>query len=408
MEPAQAIRAPAMGASAAMKPTFSRVFLAVAIMSSGTVSSSNTAAALDVLAFGDSLTAGVGDESGDGYPKRLEEKLGGDSTVTNHGVPAEVTSEGLSRLEGVLAFGGDVLLLMEGTNDITKVAAGELSVETTLANIDTMIARTREAGIEPVLSSVIPRRPDAKRDRSNQLTGFYVGELRALAFTRETRFADAFDLFDPQLDPEAFDSYYSQDPDDVVGHLDADGYDRLATAYADLLTGSDTAAPVVGNFEPGTLPNLVPPNVRIRIPVYDFTGASGLDLAQTKLLINGKVVTDGLDSEGSEEGVELTHRGRKALGCRAVLRVLAQDQASPPNTLDRTIAIYGITGRNLLPGDVDFDCRVDGIDLVGLARRLGMDSTNPLYQLPFDLNRDGVIDAADLELFQVHFGKTSS
>lgn len=372
-----------------------------------TIAAAAEAQPLDVLAFGDSLTAGVGDEAGEGYPKRLEARLGEGSSVSNHGVPGEETSEGLSRIDGVLALGGDVVLLMEGTNDITRIAAGELSMETTLANVESMIERTRAAGIEPVLASIVPRLPDAKRDRRNELTGFYVGELRALAFDRELRFADAFDLFDPADTPDLFSDFYAQDPEDRVGHLNSDGYDLLADAFADLLTGVDSARPVIGNFEPGTLPNVVPPRVAIRIPVYDFAGASGLDLGETKLLINGKTITDGFDSDGTPEGVVLAHKGGKALGCRAVLRVLARDTAEPPNELDRTVAIYDVDGREVLPGDVDFDCMVDGVDLVALARRLGIDSTNPLYQLPFDLDRNGAVDQVDLDLLMVHFGKSS-
>ncbi len=363
--------------------------------------------AIKVLAFGDSMTAGTGDQTGDGYPRRLRKKLGGDSTVGNHGIPGEVTSEGLSRLGSVLGLGGDVVLLMEGTNDITRIAEGSLSVETTLANISAMVARSRAVGIEPVLSSIVPRPPDARRDKNNSLTAFYAGGLRELAFQRELRFADAFDLFDPELVPDGFAEYYAADPDDRVGHLNEAGYDKLAGAFADVLTFTDTAPPVIGNFEPGPLPNEVPAGIKIRIPVYDFKGSSGLNLAETKLLINGKVVADGLESEGNEEGVELSHRGDKALGCRAVLRVRAEDTAAPPNALDRTIAIYGVTGRKLLPGDVDFDCRVDGVDLVSFARRFGADRSDPRYLLPFDLNRDGVISDEDLAMLATHFGKST-
>lgn len=365
------------------------------------------AAAIKVLAFGDSLTAGTGDETGEGYPQKLRRKLEDGSTVSKHGVPGEESSEGLSRLGSILGLGGDVILLMEGTNDVTRIAEGALSVETTVANISSMIARSRAVGIEPVLSSIIPRSADARRDRGNSVTTLYVGELRELAFLREVRFADAFDLFDPELVPNGFADYYSTDPDDQVGHLNQAGYGKLAGAFADVLNLKDTAAPVIGNFEPGPLPNQVPADIKILIPIYDFKGASGLNLAETKLLINGKVVADGLESGGTEEGVELFHEGEKAMGCRAVLRVLAEDTAAPPNTLDRTIAIYGITGRKVLPGDVDFDCRVDGVDLVSFALRFGADASNPLYLSPFDPNHDGIIDDKDLEILGTHFGKST-
>ncbi len=364
-------------------------------------------AAVKVLAFGDSLTAGTGDEEGLGYPRRLEKKLDEGSEVVNLGEPGERTAIGLSRIESALRVGGDVLLLMEGTNDVSAIFTGELSIESTLANLDAMISKTRDAGIEAVLSSIIPRSPQAKRDRHNRTTATFVGELRELAVGRDLSFADAYDIFDPEIVPGYFADYYDQDPKDVVGHLNAAGYEKLTDAFADLLNGIDSQPPVIGNFEPGPLPNEISGSSKITIPVYDFKNGSGLDLRKTQLLINGNVVTDGTESDGDATKVVLTHRGSKALGCRAVLRVIAQDLAEPPNILNRGIAIYAITGRTVLPGDVNFDCAVDGVDLVGLALRFGLDSADPGYGLIWDLNRDGVIDEIDLETLSANFGKSS-
>ncbi|HJS36702.1 MAG TPA: GDSL-type esterase/lipase family protein, partial [Burkholderiales bacterium] len=77
-----------------------------------------------VLAFGDSITFGTGDDTTRaelGYPPRLEALLvqrGRSAVVINAGVPGETTMEGVSRINSVLDPGGEVLLLMEGTNDI--------------------------------------------------------------------------------------------------------------------------------------------------------------------------------------------------------------------------------------------------------------------------------------------------
>lgn len=365
------------------------------------------AGAIDVLCFGDSMTYGVGDEEGLGYPKRLKKLLGKGSSVKNFGEPADETVLAVSRIGKALKKGADVLLLMEGTNDVTAIARGALSMETTLANLDSMITATLDAGIEPVLASVVPRAPEAKLDRTNAVTSLLAGELRELAVARDVRFADPYDLLDPLVVPEYFDEYYDHDPEDIIGHLNGSGYQKLAQAFADLLEGIDSAKPVVGNFEPGTLPNEIPTGTRIRVPVYDFKGGAGLDREATKLLINGNVVANGAESEGDLVKLELFHRAKKTLGCRAVLRVLAQDLASPPNVLDRTIAIYGVTGRTVLPGDVDFDCHVDGADLVSFALNFGRDSSDPLYLTTWDFNRDGIIDDVDLETLAKNFGKSS-
>ena len=365
------------------------------------------AEALKVLAFGDSMTFGVGDPDGIGYPERLENALGDDNVVLNLGEPGEDTAMALSRIGGALAQGGDVLLLMEGTNDVTLVAEGELSIETTLDNIDLMISRTRNSQIEPVLASVVPRSPSAKRDRANSITAFFVGELREEAIQRNVRFADAYDLFDPERVPGYFDDYYDQSPDDPVGHLNGAGYDRLAGSFADLLTEVDSQPPVIGNFDPGPLPNFIPRSTRITVPVFDFKNGSGLDLEETKLLINGAVVATGLDSEGDSKKVELSHKGQKALGCRAVVQVQAQDRTEPPNVLDRALAVYGIMGRTVRIGDVDFDCFVNGVDLVQVALRIGLTSADSGYGLVWDLNRDDVIDEADIEVLVANFGTSS-
>ncbi|MFQ5525378.1 MAG: GDSL-type esterase/lipase family protein [Thermoanaerobaculia bacterium] len=365
------------------------------------------AAAIDVIAFGDSLTFGVGDEEGLGYPKRLKKMLGKGSSVLNFGEPAEETVIGVSRIRTVLGEEADVLLLMEGTNDVTRIAQASLSIETTLANLDTMITRTRDADIEPVLSSVIPRAPEAKVDHTNFVTELLVGELRELAVARNVRFTDAFDLFDPERVPAFFDDFYDQDPDDNIGHLSGAGYEKLAAAYFDLLNEVDSAPPVIGNFEPGPLPNQVRANSRFTVPVYDFRGGAGLDLEQTRLLINGTVLAEGTTSEGDERKVVLTHKGQRTIGCRVVLQVQAQDRAEPPNVLDKIVDIYDVVDRTILPGDVDFDCQVDGADLVSFALRFGLDSTDPRYLLTWDFNRDGLIDETDLDTLSSNFGKAS-
>ena len=66
-------------------------------------------AQLTYLAFGDSLTQGIGDDvdlEDKGYPPRLEQLLtaaGEEVVVLNRGRAGETTAEGLSRIDEVLA-----------------------------------------------------------------------------------------------------------------------------------------------------------------------------------------------------------------------------------------------------------------------------------------------------------------
>lgn len=366
--------------------------------------------AIKVLAFGDSLTAGVGDPGGRGYPPRLERKLirrGVKSQVLKFGVAAEPTVVALTRADEVLKQDGDVFLLLEGTNDVNLIESGELSVESTITNIEELMNKARQRDIEPVLATTVPRSPRAFRDRSNIVTRFLINEVRELAFQRNVRLADAFQLFDPDIHPDFYTKYYDQEPSDTVGHPDEEGYDKMAEAFADVLLEVDTTSPVIGNFDPGPLPNEVPGSIRIRVPVYEPKGSSGLALAETKLLINGREVTDGVADSGTQRKTELVHRGAKALGCRAVLQITAEDTADPPNRTERIIALYNIEGRRVLDGDVDFDCRINGADLVSFALRFGLGQRDENYNILFDFNRDGRIDGEDFAVLASNFGRST-
>lgn len=72
-----------------------------------------------ILAFGDSLTAGVGTSTEHSYPSVLAELSG--LTVVNAGVSGETSDKGLKRLPGELdRILPDLLILIEGGNDILR------------------------------------------------------------------------------------------------------------------------------------------------------------------------------------------------------------------------------------------------------------------------------------------------
>lgn len=102
-----------------------------------------------VLAFGDSLTAGVGAAAGQDYPARLADMIG--RRVVNAGVPGETTGEGLQRLDSQLdAYGPRLLLLCLGGNDMLRHQAAEA----TAANLRAMVRLARERGVAVVLIGV--------------------------------------------------------------------------------------------------------------------------------------------------------------------------------------------------------------------------------------------------------------
>ena len=102
-----------------------------------------------IIAFGDSLTSGVGAGPGQDYPSQLARLTG--FRVTNAGVPMEISAEGLARLPALLDRNPtDLVILIHGGNDFLR----HLPQEQTAANLKDMIAEARNRGISVVMLGV--------------------------------------------------------------------------------------------------------------------------------------------------------------------------------------------------------------------------------------------------------------
>lgn len=352
------------------------------------------------LAFGDSITFGVGDEEElGGYPPRLEAELarrGAEAVVESHGVPGETTAEGLSRIDGVLEEGGDVLLLMEGTNDV----GGRISPETIRFNLAEMAARAADRGIETVHLTVVPRQPSAGFDGSNIVTARLAGEVRRLAWETGRRLADPFEVFRFQ-EPSVFDRLYVGGEDRL--HPNAAGYEVLAGVVADALTDVDTLPPVTGEVFPEDDAQDVDPETEVRVELFDF--GAGIDLAATELLINGEALGESL--EGDERRAVLTFQPPAPFVGVVFVGVRSRDLADPAHVIDRDLVQFVVRGTDFLPGDIDRDGRVDGVDLVAFAVRFGASQGDNRYRLFADFNGDGVIDGEDLAILASNFGRSA-
>jgi acyl-CoA thioesterase I len=98
------------------------------------------AAPARILAFGDSLTAGLGLAPDQALPPRLQARLGAAgiaAEVINGGVSGETTAGGLARLDWALADRPDVVLVELGANDALRGIDPKL----TYANLDKILAR---------------------------------------------------------------------------------------------------------------------------------------------------------------------------------------------------------------------------------------------------------------------------
>jgi lysophospholipase L1-like esterase len=100
-----------------------------------------------IVAFGDSLTVGVGASSPEkGYVNILEERLG--TPIINKGVVGNTTEDALRRLDAdVLVEKPDIVLLLFGSNDYLK----GIQQEVTFNNLRSIIERTQASGAVIVL-----------------------------------------------------------------------------------------------------------------------------------------------------------------------------------------------------------------------------------------------------------------
>ncbi len=105
-----------------------------------------------ILAFGDSLTFGLGTTPDNSYPAVLSRLI--DRRIVRSGVSGEITASGLRRLPSVIGqYQPDLIILCHGGNDILRGLA-ESTIE---ANLRAMIGQAQAIGAEVVLVGV-PKR----------------------------------------------------------------------------------------------------------------------------------------------------------------------------------------------------------------------------------------------------------
>lgn len=106
-----------------------------------------------IVAFGDSLTAGLGVATEDTYPAQLQRRLdeqGLRYRVINAGVSGDTTAGGVRRVEWVLKSHPDMVILELGGNDGLR----GLNVQETKANLEQIIQRCQEASVTVVLAGM--------------------------------------------------------------------------------------------------------------------------------------------------------------------------------------------------------------------------------------------------------------
>jgi len=106
-----------------------------------------------IVAFGDSLTAGLGVSADESYPAQLQRRLdhlGYRYRVINAGVSGDTTAGGVRRVPWVLSSKPDLVILELGGNDGLR----GLSLEQTKSNLSEIIRRLQQTGVTVILAGM--------------------------------------------------------------------------------------------------------------------------------------------------------------------------------------------------------------------------------------------------------------
>ncbi len=126
-----------------------------------------------IAAFGDSLTAGYGVETGYSYPDFLQKDLdqaGYRYHVVNEGISGDTTAGGLARVDTVTQFAPKIVILELGGNDGLR----GLPLASTRANLDQIVQSLRKSGAKIVLAGItLP--PNYGPDYIQQFEAIYKG-----------------------------------------------------------------------------------------------------------------------------------------------------------------------------------------------------------------------------------------
>lgn len=124
-----------------------------------------------IVAFGDSLTAGLGVSPAQSYPTQLQkrlEALGYSYQVVNAGVSGETTAGGLRRVPWILAGKPYMVILELGGNDGLR----GLSLPETRSHLDTIIRRFKEAHV-PILLVGMKLPPNYGEEYTDRFEAMY-------------------------------------------------------------------------------------------------------------------------------------------------------------------------------------------------------------------------------------------
>ncbi|VVS94795.1 GDSL-type esterase/lipase family protein [Desulfoluna spongiiphila] len=101
-----------------------------------------------IVAFGDSLTSGVGAGQGGSYPSQLSARIG--RKIINLGVPGETTQSAMARLDDVLGYNPGIVLITLGGNDLKNGVGRQVAFQ----NLSFIIGVFQQEGAMVILGGI--------------------------------------------------------------------------------------------------------------------------------------------------------------------------------------------------------------------------------------------------------------
>jgi acyl-CoA thioesterase-1 len=126
----------------------------------------------EIVAFGDSLSAGYGVGPGESFPEQLQAALGKagvEAVVANAGVSGDTTTGGLARLDWSVPASADLVIVELGANDALR----GISPDVTRRNLDEILKRLSARPQTRVLLAGMIAPPNMGEDYAQRFNPIY-------------------------------------------------------------------------------------------------------------------------------------------------------------------------------------------------------------------------------------------
>ncbi|MER0238795.1 arylesterase [Fulvimarina sp. MAC8] len=124
-----------------------------------------------IVAFGDSLSAGYGVGPGESFPEQLQAALredGYDVSVTNAGVSGDTTSGGLARIDWSVPESADLVIVELGANDALRGIDPKITRE----NLSKILDQLKQRGQNVILAGMLAP-PNMGEDYAQQFNPIF-------------------------------------------------------------------------------------------------------------------------------------------------------------------------------------------------------------------------------------------